>query len=70
MRPEMKFQPFIKETLFTLLFIAGEIIEISFRGSSEKNSLLSKDVSFHMISFRPMFTWYFITRNKNSFLSK
>ena len=56
MRPEMKFQPFIKETLFTLLFIAGEIIEISFRGSSEKNSLLSKDVSFHMISFRPMFT--------------
>ena len=56
MRPEMKFQPFIKETLFTLLFIAGEIIEISFRGSSEKNSLLSKHVSIHMISFRPMFT--------------
>ena len=28
------------------------------------------DVSFHMISFRVVFTWCFITRNETSFLSK
>ena len=30
----------------------------------------SADASFHMISFRLVFTWYFIIRNEISFLSK
>ena len=52
---------------------------ISFQGWSDINSPLSKsqsffyacaDVSFHMVSFWVVFTWYFITRNEISFLSK
>ena len=42
-RPEMKFQPTIKEILFTLLFIVGEVkMKFRFRGWSEKNSPFSK----------------------------
>ena len=58
--------------------------EVKFRfGWSEKNGPFSKaslfcfdeikacaDVSFHMISFWVVFTWYFITRNEISFLAK
>ena len=44
--PEVKFQPTIKGILFTLLFIAGEMKWISFRGWSEINGPLSKSQSF------------------------
>ena len=37
MRPETKFQSTIKEILFTLLFIAGEMKRISFQGWPEIN---------------------------------
>ena len=43
MRPEMKFQPTIKEILFTLLFIVGEVkMKFRFRGWSEENSPFNK----------------------------
>ena len=50
-----------------------------FRGSPRWTALRIKtnllvyacaDVSFHMISFRVVFTWYFITRNEILFLSE
>ena len=69
----------LKQILFTLLFIAGKMKCISFQAWSEKNGPLSRpilfvcactDVSFHMVSFRVVFTLSFITRNEISFLSK
>ena len=76
--PETKFQPTIKQILFTLLFIAGKMKWISFRGWSEINGSLSKVQSilfkhvqiFTFIWFRVVFTCYFITRNEILFLSK
>ena len=82
--PEMKFQSTIKEILFTLLFHCGwNEIKFRFGGFPRKTVHSVKcsqlcfdeisacaDVSFHMISFLVMFTWYFITQNEISFLSK
>ena len=44
--PETKFQSTVKEILFTLLFIVGEMKRISFRARPEINSPLSKSQSF------------------------
>ena len=78
--PETKSQPTMKEILFTLLFTAGEMKWMSFWRMSEINDPLSKEpiilvyactnISFHMISFRVVFTWHFINRSEISFLSK
>ena len=79
--PETKFQSTIKEILLTLLYIAGEMKWMSIREWSEINDPWSKSqsflfthvyacVSFHLISFQVVFTWYFLTRNEISFLSK
>ena len=59
MRPETKFQPTIKKILFTLLFIAGEMKRISFRGWSKINGPLSKSQSF-LFTYVQMFpfTWF------------
>ena len=92
---EMKFQPTIKEVLFILLFIAGEMkwnfasgegsgqdgggggsgpektdhpVKANYFCFDELNACAV--VLFHMISFRVVFTWYFIPRNEISFLSK
>ena len=83
MRPEIKFYPTIKEVMFTLLFTWTKRSEVFFKDWSKKAAHSVKanqlcfdeikpcaDVSFHMISFRVVFTCYFITRNEISFLSK
>ena len=57
--PETKFQPTIKEILFTLLPIAGEMKWISFRGWSEISVPLSKSRSFLLTHVQMFpFIWF------------
>ena len=56
----MKFCPYVKEIMFTLLFIAGEK-KFRFGGDPKKTDIFdeinaSADVSIHVISFRVVFT--------------
>ena len=55
--PEIKFQPTIKGIPFTLLFIAGEMKWISFRGWSEINGPFTKSQSF-LLTHSQMFLLY------------
>ena len=57
--PEMKFQPTMKRIPFALLFTAGEMKWVSFRGWSEVNDPLSKSQSFLLTHARMFpFIWF------------
>ena len=83
-KPKVKFQPSIKEILFTLLFFVSEMKWNFVSGAVREKWLIQlkrfilvlmkkntfADVSFCMISFRVVLTWHFIARNEISFLLK
>ena len=75
--PELKFQPTLKYYITfywgrnKMKFVSG-VVQDKHPIKEKPINFVSAcaDVSFHMISFRVVFIWCFMTRNEISFLSK